>query len=173
MSILVSAIVAADENNGIGYENKMPWHIPEDLRHFRNITDGKPVIVGRKTMDSIGKELPNRDVFVVTRDRTYDGTKYGVRGVAPTPATALMDAQQLAYQTGVDEVIVIGGQSIYAKLESAIQRVYMTQILGTNKADAFFPLDLSEGWKITETRPLISGPSMQFLGSFSTFDRVG
>ena len=173
MSILVSAIVAADENAGIGYKNEMPWHIPEDLRHFREITDGKPVIVGRKTMDSIGKVLPNRDVFIVTRDRNYDGTKYGVCSVAPTPAIALMDAQQLAYQKGLDEVIVIGGQSIYAELESAIQRIYMTQILGTNEADAYFPVDMSEGWKLTETKPLISQTSGQLLGSFSTFDRVG
>ena len=173
MSILVSAIVAADENAGIGYKNEVPWYIPEDLRHFREITDGKPVIVGRKTLDSIGKVLPNRDVFVVTRDRNYDGTKYGICGVAPTPAIALMDAQQLAYQKGLDEVIVIGGQCIYAELESAIQRIYMTQILGTNEADAYFPVDMSEGWKLTETKPLISQTSGQLLGSFSTFDRVG
>lgn len=173
MSILVSAIVAVDENKGIGYQNKMPWHIPEDLRHFRDVTNGKPVIVGRKTLESIGKALPGRDVFVVTRNRVYDGSQYSVKGVSPTPALALMEAQQLAYQTGVDEVIVIGGQTIYAELENAIQRVYMTQILGTNKADAFFPLDLSEGWKITETKPLISESSKQFLGSFSTFDRIG
>lgn len=171
MSILVSAIVAVDENNGIGYQNKMPWHIPEDLQHFRDITYGKPVIVGRKTLESIGKALPGRDVFVVSRDRNYDGSQYSVRGMAPTPALALMDAQQLAYQSGIDEVIVIGGQTIYNELGAAIQRIYRTCIKGTNKADVYFPIDTDKGWIVTESRPLISGPTKLHLGCFQVLER--
>lgn len=140
----VSAIAAADLNNGIGYKNQLPWDLPEDMAHFRRVTDGKPVIVGRKTMESIGRPLPNRDVVLVTRQRDYDASPFEVSGLSHTPWLAMVEAQEIAYRNGLREAIVLGGEEIYRALAEGIVRVYMTRVVGTYETDAKFPIELVE-----------------------------
>ena len=107
----VALIVAMAENGVIGRNNKLPWHLPEDLRYFKQTTMGKPIIMGRKTYESIGKPLPGRTNIVISRQQTYalpDGAKH-VRSLEQ----AIELADSIAFIDGAEEVMVIGGSQIY------------------------------------------------------------
>lgn len=141
----ISLIVAAADNNVIGIKNKMPWHIPEDFKHFKAITMGKPCIMGRKTYESIlaqlGKPLPGRPSIVISQ------TGYSHAGC--TTAITLPDALDKAYDFLEDEeageVMVIGGAQIYSLMLPYADRVYLTQVHQSPEGDAFFPaLDMAE-----------------------------
>ncbi len=144
-SIVVALIVARAENGVIGIDNKMPWHLSEDLKFFKTQTVGKPVIMGRKTYDSIGKPLPRRTNIVVTRDQSWRAE--GVT-VAHDLATALALGYEDAHRTGVDEVIVMGGAEIYRQALPHAQRVYLTEVHRAYDGDAKLDLDLT-GWEET------------------------
>lgn len=123
-------------NRVIGRDGGMPWHIPADLRHFRAVTMGKPLIMGRKTFQSIGRPLPGRANIVVTRDRTFS-----VPGVtlAGSVDEALREAEATARRDGVDEVMVIGGGEIYARLLPVAARIYLTEVHAAPDGDVLFP----------------------------------
>src|SRR5579859_531301 len=114
----LSLIVAVAENGVIGRDNALPWHIPEDLRYFKQVTSGKTVIMGRKTFQSIGRPLPNRVNIVVTRDPDF-----GAEGV--TIAHSLDDALSKA---GDGEAMVIGGSSLFLEALPRADRFYLTEI---------------------------------------------
>jgi len=128
--MIISLIAAMGEDRVIGIDNRLPWRLPADMKHFRALTLGKPVLMGRKTFDSIGKPLPGRTNIVVSQDPAFQ--PQGVR-VARTLAEALA--------AGVDaaEIMVIGGASFYAQLLPQAQRLYLTQIHHPFSGDAFFP----------------------------------
>lgn len=145
--MIVSLIVAAAENNVIGINNKMPWHIPEDFKHFKEITMGKPCIMGRKTyesiLDQLGKPLPGRTSIVISRGGyTHEGC---------TPASSLTEAIEIAKAENAEEVMVIGGAQIYnlALKENLANRIYLTRVNQSPEGDAFFP-PLGDEWKETE-----------------------
>jgi len=141
----LSLIVAVTENGVIGRDNDMPWHLPSDLQKFKRITWGKPVIMGRKTYQSIGKPLPGRTNIVVTRSLDGVGTTDGIL-VAHSLAQALHLAAHQAAQDGVDEIFCIGGAEIFKQALARADRLYMTEILASIEGDTFFPtLDL-ENW---------------------------
>lgn len=130
---MISIIVAMDEKRGIGKNGGIPWHIPEDLKRFKAITSGHPVIMGRKTFESIGHPLPNRTNIVVTRDKkkTISGT---------IMANSLEEAIRLAQgKPGSDEISIIGGGQIYAQAIRLADKLYLTIVEGTYDADTFFP----------------------------------
>lgn len=132
----VALIWAMSENRVIGRNNKLPWHLPNDLKYFKRITTGKPVIMGRKTYDSIGRPLPNRVNIVVTRDETF--TQPGIKVVHSLPsAIELAEAECLI--AGGDEVIVMGGAEIYRLALPFAQRLYVTEVHATIEGDAYFP----------------------------------
>jgi dihydrofolate reductase len=167
----IALIVAQAENRVIGSENQMPWHLPEDLKHFKRVTMGKPVIMGRKTFDSIGRPLPGRTNIVITRqgDWQSDGVK-----LASTLEQALDLAVQAAREKSaagepVDEIMVIGGAQIYAQSLERAERIYLTQIHQAFEGDAQFPR-LSEGdWcEVASVRSEASEPVCTFV----TLDRV-
>lgn len=136
MTITVSAIAAMSQNLVIGKDNKLLWHIPEDFKHFKRVTIGKPVIMGRKTYQSIGKPLPGRTNIVITSQPNQ------VEGDVVTVATldeALTRAKQIATDTNVDEVFIIGGGQIYAAAMAQTDRIYLTVINQDFDGDTFFP----------------------------------
>ena len=126
-------VVAMARNRCIGRGGALPWRIPEDLRHFREITDGHAVIVGRKTFESIGRPLPGRDNIVVTRRRS------SIEGAtaAPTIEAALAAARAKAGDDG--EIFVLGGAEIFRQVMSLADRLYVTEVDAAPEGDAYFP----------------------------------
>jgi len=127
---MISLIVAHDNNHVIGYENGMPWHLPGDLQYFKEKTMGKPMIMGRKTFESIGRPLPGRRNIVITRDANYRAD--GIETV-----TSLDEALSLAGD--VPEIMIIGGEQIFRLSMDITDRIYVTKINHSFKGDTFFP----------------------------------
>lgn len=136
----LSAIAAMAENRVIGKDNKMPWHLPADLKHFKNITSGHPVLMGRKTFESIGQPLPNRTNIILTRDSSYSAGDCLVVTEAET-------AISMASEIDQDEIFVIGGAEIYKHLLPQIQRLYLTIVHESFTGDTFFPALKEEEWR--------------------------
>jgi len=136
-------IVAAATNGVIGINNKLPWHLPEDLKYFRQVTMGKPIIMGRATFDSIGRPLPGRKNIVITRN-----TEWNTPGVTVVHSVdeAMRVARAQAEIDGVDEVMVIGGAAIYKEAMPLIDRIYFTEVHAELFGDARFELPAKELW---------------------------
>ena len=128
--MLISLIAAMDKNRLIGKDNGLPWRLPADLRHFKTITMGKPVIMGRKTHESIGFVLPGRHNIVVTHNQSYSADGCSV-------VHSFEQALQAA--ANVDEVVVIGGATLYKSALAKADRLYLTFIEGEFNGDAYFP----------------------------------
>ncbi len=129
---MISIIAAIGENRELGKDNKLLWHIPEDLEHFRSITKNHPIIMGRKTFESIGRVLPNRTNIIITRDRGYI-----VKGAIVVHS--LDEAIQVAKTKDQHEIFVIGGGQIFAEVLPLVDRLYLTIVHQSFDADTFFP----------------------------------
>lgn len=129
-------IAAVAKNNAIGINNAMPWHLPEDLKRFKAVTIGKPIIMGRKTFESLGKLLPERENIVITRDKElcYDGVH-----IVNSINSALSLAEDLGSVDGVNEFFIIGGAEIYRQALPQAERLYLTRVNQTFEGDSFFP----------------------------------
>lgn len=147
---MISIIVAASENMVIGKKGGLPWYIPEDLKRFKNITIGHPIIMGRKTHQSIGRSLPNRTNIIITRDE-----KYKARGciIVNSVDQALQQAQG---KPGAQEIFIIGGGEIYQQVMNKVERIYLTLIKGDLDGDVYFP-DYSGFNKVIEEEDHQSG----------------
>lgn len=132
----IAFVVAVAENGVIGRDGKLPWHISSDLKYFRVMTMNKPVIMGRKTFESIGKPLDGRDNIVVTRQ--HDFTADGAYAV-PTVEAALALAREKAAEREVDEISVIGGAQIYGQTLDRADIIYLTEVHAAPEGDAIFP----------------------------------
>jgi dihydrofolate reductase len=129
----LSIVVAASENNVIGKKGQLPWSLPDDLQHFRSVTMGKPVIMGRKTYTSIGRPLPKRTNIVVSRDAALQIPGCTVTG-------SLDEALTLARRTGAEEACIIGGGELYRLALNIADRLYLTRVHTTIEGgDVFFP----------------------------------
>ncbi|GHA95259.1 dihydrofolate reductase [Modicisalibacter luteus] len=138
----VAMVAAMSRNRVIGVANQLPWYLPEDLKFFKRITLGKPLVMGRKTFESIGRPLPGRLNIVVTRSREFQHE--GVR-VCHDLASALILADQQATIDGVEEIAVIGGGEIFHQAMPSASRLYLTEVEVDIAGDAFFPeLDTQE-----------------------------
>jgi dihydrofolate reductase len=135
--MLVSLIVAMDRRGLIGNENGLPWHLPRDLRRFRELTWGKPVVMGGRTHEFIGRPLPGRENIVLTRDLHYSPA--GCR-VAGTFQQALTLAEGYLKTTGGDEVMIIGGGQVYAEAMPLWDRLYLTLVEGQFEGSTYFPI---------------------------------
>lgn len=135
---ILSMIVAHADNRVIGKDNDMPWHLPADLAYFKKTTLGKPVIMGRKTFESIGRPLPGRLNIVISRDPDYQAD--GVTTV--TSVEKAIDAAESS-----DEIMVIGGGAIYAHCLDKADRLYITHIKAAIPGDTTFPVYQSEQWR--------------------------
>jgi dihydrofolate reductase len=161
--VKISIIVAAATNNVIGRDGELPWRLPEDLKRFKQLTSGKPVIMGRLTYESIGKPLPDRRNIVLSARK---GLNIEGCEVVDTPDAAIRLAG------GAEEVMVIGGGGIYSQMLPMADRIYMTRINATVDGDTFFPeLDDNE-WQVVDRVDFPADESRQFGFSFVTLDRI-
>ena len=130
--MIISLIVATDEQNGIGLNNQLLCHLPADLKYFKQTTSGHCIVMGRKTYDSIGRPLPNRTNIIVTRNADLE-----IAGCVVV--TSLSKAIEYAREDGETELMITGGGSIYAEALLMADRIYRTRIAHTFNADTFFP----------------------------------
>jgi len=137
----ISAIVAMSKNRVIGKDNALPWHLPADLKHFKDVTMGKPILLGRKTYESIGRPLPGRCNVVITRDLNFKAA-----GCIVTHSIE----QALDAVSGSDEVFIIGGALLYQEFLPRVTRLYITLIHAEIEGDTFFPEINAAEWKEIE-----------------------
>lgn len=149
-------IAALAENRVIGRDNQLPWHLPADLRHFKAHTLGKPVIMGRKTWDSLGRPLPGRLNLVVTRqaDLQLEGAE-----VFTSLEAALARADQWAREQGVAELMLIGGAQLYEQALPLARRLYLTRVALQPQGDAWFPPFDEAVWQCSEREEYQAGES--------------
>jgi dihydrofolate reductase len=141
----LSAIVAMSENRVIGNDNRLPWHLPADLQHFKLVTLGKPIIMGRKTFESIGRPLPGRQNIIVTRDVDF---------LAPGCVVVHSIEAAISAASDQEEAFVIGGALLYEQMLPLVQCLYLTVIHQAFEGDTFFPvIDMSEWTQVEEIRP--------------------
>jgi len=159
----VSMIVAVSANNVIGANGGLPWRLVEDLRRFKKITMGKPMIMGRLTFESIGEALPGRRSIVITRQADYKAVGCDV---VATPDAAL----ELA--SDADEVMIIGGGDVYKQLLPMTDRIYLTRVHAEVDGDTFFPEISEDAWHIVSSKPLPSNDDRPFSISFQTLERI-
>lgn len=168
-SIRINMIAAMAQNHVIGDGEKMPWHIPEDLKLFKKLTSGKPVVMGRKTYESIGRPLPNRDNIVITRDPSWH--EEGVI-ICHDIDAALEIAAQKAKENQGDEIMVIGGGTIYQQVLPRAHRIYLTRIMKNFIGNARFPEWDEREWTLTERSELATENMYDFEIFFEQHDRA-
>ncbi len=154
----VSLIAAVSKNNCIGLHNQIPWHLPEDLKHFKNLTTGKIVLMGRKTWESLPEKfrpLPNRKNIVVTRQSDY---------ALPDGVERFSEIEEAIKKYGDQEIMVIGGAEIYKQTIELADTLYITHVHQTVAGNAFFPVIDATVWQETERKD-------EFGLSFVTYKR--
>lgn len=167
--MIISLIVAAAENGVIGRAGKLPWRIPSDLKTFRRLTMGKPIVMGRKTFQSIGRALDGRDNIVVSRDPGFAAP--GV-STAASLADAMVLARVLARTRGGDEIMVIGGAEIFNAALPLASRIYWTEIHGRPEGDVTLDRPPSDGWREVSRQALQRGDQDEFPATLSIFERM-
>jgi dihydrofolate reductase len=162
---MISIIVAASDNNVIGIENRLPWNLPADLQFFKNTTWGNPVIMGRKTFESMGgKPLKGRQNIVITRQKDY----------APEGATVVSSidaAITIAEDFDVDEIFISGGTEIFLQAFSLVDKIYMTRVHATLQGDAFFPVINPDEWELTHAEDHAADEKHAYAFTFQTWER--
>ena len=162
----LTMIAAMARNRVIGRNNELPWHISADLKHFKRMTLGKPIVMGRKTFESIGRPLPGRSNIVVSRQPGYQPE--GVAVVSDTGA-AVAKAREVALRDGADEVMVIGGEQLYRSLLPYARRLYLTEVDCEVAGDAWFPALESGDWQELDRQ---AGEEGDWRFSFVTLERT-
>lgn len=162
--MIVSLIAAVGRNGALGANGGIPWRLSSDLKRFRALTMGKPLVMGRKTFDSIGRALPGRDVIVITRDPGW--TREGVR-VASHPDMAMA----LALADGARELMVGGGGEIYRLAWDRADRLYLTEVNLASQADVTFPFVDPTIWRETRREVGVRGPNDEAGFNFVDYER--
>ena len=163
--MIISLVVAAASNDGIGKDNQLPWHLPNDMKHFKNVTWGLPVLMGRKTFDSLGKPLTGRKNIVITRQADWTATGVSV-------ADSLEKAFEEAKKTDAKEVMVIGGGEIFRMVFEKAQRIYMTRVHSSPEADTFFPSIDPSQWELVSQKDYEADEKNKFNHSFQLWERI-
>lgn len=161
---MISLIAAMGRNRVIGHHNTLPWRLPADMRHFRRVTMGKPVLMGRKTFESLGKPLAGRTNIIITRDTTYTA--------APDCHVVHSVADALTAADGCDEIMVLGGADIFAQFLPHAARLYLTCVHGDFDGDAFFPPFDPDTWVETERAEQAADTENPYPCSFLTLERA-
>lgn len=165
MSVVISLVVAMSGNRVIGRGGALPWRLPEDMRHFRAVTLGKPCIMGRKTWDSLPKTpLPGRTNIVVTR-------RADLHAEGAVVAGSLEKAIERAQAESPSEICVIGGAEIFAHALPHARRIYLTEVHAQIEGDAFMPAFDAPEWKEVSREDYAGGESGQIAYSFVTLER--
>lgn len=160
----ISAIVAASSNNAIGKNNDMPWHMPADLKHFKSITSGHHIIMGRKNYQSIGRPLPNRTNVIITSNRQFYAAGCKI-------VHSLEDALTIAHEARETEAFIIGGGSIYDLAMPVIDKIYFTEIHAQIEGDVFFPTLSEERWTCVQEEFHPADQKNPFDYTFKIFQR--
>lgn len=163
LCMILSVIAAIGKNNELGKDNKLLWDLPDDMRHFRETTSGHPVIMGRKTFESIGRALPKRRNIVITRDPSY--TQDGIEVVH-----SLEEALNL-FRESSEEAFIIGGAEIYKQSLPFANRLYITRVESNFEADAFFP-EISTEWKEKSREEHPADETHAFPYSFIIYEKI-
>ena len=160
----LSLLVAADEHNLIGKNNQLPWHLPNDLKYFRNQTWGMPILMGRKTFESIGKPLQGRKSIVITRNShwQHEGVK-----VVHSIDEAIKEAEGM----GVKEIFVIGGAEIFASAFPKARCIYLTRIHHQFDGDVYFPEVNQDEWELVSNRFCPADEKNAYPHSFQLWQR--
>ncbi len=159
----VSIIAAVAENNVIGRDNALPWRLPADLKHFKALTTGHSIIMGRKTWESLGRPLPNRVSIVVTRTPELE---------APGATVVRSLEMALEHCSEDKEVFLIGGEAIFREGLETADRIYLTRIHATIEGDVFFPEDWVSRWKLTSEERHSADEKNPYDFSFQIFERA-
>ena len=161
---MTTIVVAMGEKNEIGSDNQLLWHLPKDLKHFKDLTSGHPIIMGRKTYESIGKPLPNRTNIVVSRKK--DWYEEGILIVG-----SIKEAVKFAKK--IDEnIFIIGGGNIYEQTMEIAERLEVTLVKTELKADTFFPKIDPKIWKLSEEFFHEKDDKNEYDFYFQTFDKI-
>ncbi|GAB3916489.1 dihydrofolate reductase [Larkinella terrae] len=144
--MLISLIAAVAENGVIGQDNELVWHLPDDFKYFKQTTSGHPVLMGRKTFESLGKPLPNRLNVVITRNPAFHPEGAVI-------VDSLEKAMEEARKTGIAEAFVIGGAEIYRQAIASADRLYLTEVKASYEGDAKFPDFDKTVWQEISRRP--------------------
>jgi dihydrofolate reductase len=160
----LSLLVAADEKNVIGKNNTLPWHLPSDLKYFKNQTWGMPILMGRKTFESIGKPLPGRKNIVITRNN-----KWRHEGI--TVVHSIDEAVETAKDSGAREIFVIGGGEIFKDAFSRANRIYLTRVHHQFDGDTFFPDVDAAQWKQVRSYFHTADEQNRYAHTFTVWER--
>jgi dihydrofolate reductase len=167
---VIALVVAMGENRAIGRDGGLPWsRLSSDLKHFRQVTLGKPIVMGRRTYESLGRVLDKRLNIILSRDPYFQ-----VPGavVAPSLSAALQWARKAAGEAGVGEVMIIGGEDVFREVLPQARRIYLTEVHAGPEADTWFPdLDLS-AWREVSRQAHAAGPKDDHAFSFVVLDRI-
>ena len=158
----LSLIVAMDRNSVIGRNGDLPWRLSSDLKHFRQITMGKPIVMGRKTHESIGRVLPGRDNVVIPRDM-----KYMARGCTVLHSLECMYAKY----NHLDEVMIMGGAELYRQTLDKAKRIYLTEVHAELEGDTYFPEFDRESWEEIGRQDFRADEKNEFDFSFVILER--
>jgi dihydrofolate reductase len=160
----ISIIVATSKNNVIGVKNQLPWHLPADLKYFKSLTNGHSIIMGRKTYDSIGRPLPNRENIIITRDENFSSDDLIV---THSIEEAIQHCKNQA------EVFIIGGDTIYKQTLSIATKLYITRVdTMIEDGDAFFPEITDVNWKKVSEAHFEKDEKNEFNYCFEVYERM-
>lgn len=167
--VRLALMAAKAENNTIGRNNKLPWYLPNDLKYFKKITFGKPVIMGRKTWESLKGPLPGRTNIVVTRNPDYraEGAK-----VVHDLDEAMELAQHISVIDGIEEVVIMGGAGLYEEGLKKADRLYLTEVHAEVEGDAFFPEMDPRQWREVAREDFKAQPPNEYDYSFVVYERA-
>jgi dihydrofolate reductase len=161
--MIISLLVAMDENRGIGFENRLPWHISSDLRRFKSLTMGHYLVMGRKTYESIGRILPGRSMIILTRESSYQADGCVI-------LHSLKDAVRFAEAAGEQELFVIGGGEVFSQAMTIAERLYLTIVHERVQADVYFPVIDENDWQELESNYLPASEKDQFATTFRVLE---
>ncbi len=161
--MIISVIVAVAENNVIGKDNKLIWHLPEDLKYFKKLTMGCPIIMGRKTYESIGRPLPGRLSIIVTRNKDFSAEGCVV-------VHTLQSAVEFA--KNYNEIFIIGGAQLYSEAIHLADRIYYTKVHHSFEGDVYFPSIDKNLWVLSERIDMKADEKNKYDYSFLTYNRI-
>lgn len=160
----ISLIVAKSQNNVIGINNKLPWHLKDDLQNFKKLTMGHHILMGRKTFESIGRPLPGRMSLVVS-------SSFRANEESVLWFNSLFRAIKQAERSGETELFIIGGEQIYKSALSLVDRIYLTEVKAQLSGDAFFPVLSTKNWKLVSEQSFNKNSDNDFDFSIQILDR--
>lgn len=163
---MLSHIVAASENNIIGTEGQLPWHLPNDFKYFKNKTWGMPVIMGRNTFEDMEKELPGRMNIVVTKKNDWQAQNVFV-------AHSIAEAIEKAKESDAKEIFIIGGGEIFKQTMTIVDRIYLTRVHTNVEGDTLYPEINQAQWELAKSDSFPADDKNDYRYTFEVWEKIG